>query len=120
MAVDVARSTRGVTLVHCDGAMRETGFHLLDEVRNKALSERFSSLAVPIIDANIARDKSRLGDFDGAIELARSVLDSVPDPNVHCTADSIPTMPSFSRPLTHPLVWSIAQAAATEIGYRIL
>jgi hypothetical protein len=35
-------------------------------------------------------------------------------------ADSIPTMPSFSRPLTHPLVWSIAQAAADEIGYRIL
>jgi hypothetical protein len=35
-------------------------------------------------------------------------------------ADSIPAMPSFSRPLTHPLVWSIAQAAADEIGYRIL
>lgn len=33
---------------------------------------------------------------------------------------SIPTMPSFSRPLSHPLVWSIAQAAATEIGYHIL
>jgi hypothetical protein len=29
-------------------------------------------------------------------------------------------MPSFSRPLTHPLVWSIAQAAAAEIGYHIL
>lgn len=35
-------------------------------------------------------------------------------------ADSIPTMPSFSRPLAHPLVWSIAQAVAEEIGYRIL
>jgi RES domain len=35
-------------------------------------------------------------------------------------ADSLPTMPSFSRPLTHPLVWSIAQAAAAEIGYHIL
>jgi hypothetical protein len=32
----------------------------------------------------------------------------------------MPTMPSFSRPLTHPIVWSIAQAAAAEIGYRIL
>ena len=44
-------------------------------------------------------------------------------PNIvlwNAAADSIPTMPSFSRPLTHPLVWSIAQAAATEIGYRIL
>jgi hypothetical protein len=35
-------------------------------------------------------------------------------------ADSISTMPSFSRRLTQPLVWSIAQAAAAEIGYHIL
>ena len=38
----------------------------------------------------------------------------------NAAADSMPAMPSFSRPLTHPLVWSIAQAAAAEIGYRIL
>jgi hypothetical protein len=38
----------------------------------------------------------------------------------NAAADSIPTMPSFSRPLSHPLVWSIAQAAAAEIGYHIL
>jgi hypothetical protein len=44
-------------------------------------------------------------------------------PNIvlwNAAADSIPTMPSFSRPLTHPLVWSIAQAAAAEIRYRVL
>lgn len=44
-------------------------------------------------------------------------------PNIvlwNAAADSMPTMPSFSRPLTHPLVWSIAQAAAAEIGYHIL
>lgn len=35
-------------------------------------------------------------------------------------ADSIPMMPEFSRPLAHPLVWSITQAAAGEIGYTIL
>jgi hypothetical protein len=35
-------------------------------------------------------------------------------------ADSIPQTPSFSRPLAHPFVWSIAQAASAEIGYRIL
>lgn len=43
-------------------------------------------------------------------------------PNIvlwNAAADSIPTMPSFTRPLTHPLVWSIGQAAAAEIGYRI-
>lgn len=44
-------------------------------------------------------------------------------PNIvlwNAAADSIPTMPSFSRPLMHPLVWSIAHAAAAEIGYHIL
>lgn len=43
-------------------------------------------------------------------------------PNVvlcNAAADSIPESPSFSRALAHPLVWSIAQAAAEEIGYRI-
>jgi hypothetical protein len=35
-------------------------------------------------------------------------------------ADSIPQTPSFSRPLAHPLVWSIAQAASAEIGYHTL
>jgi hypothetical protein len=44
-------------------------------------------------------------------------------PNIvlwNAAADSMPTMPSFSRPLTHPLVWSITHAAAAEIGYHIL
>jgi RES domain len=43
-------------------------------------------------------------------------------PNIvlwNAAADSIPAMPAFSRPLAHPLVWSIAQAAAAEIGYHI-
>ncbi|HTY32706.1 RES family NAD+ phosphorylase [Mycobacterium sp.] len=35
-------------------------------------------------------------------------------------ADSIPATPSFSRPLTQPMVWSLAQAAATGIGYGII
>lgn len=35
-------------------------------------------------------------------------------------ADSTPDLPAFSRPLSTPMVWSIAQAAAVEIGYGIL
>ena len=34
-------------------------------------------------------------------------------------ANSLPESPSFSRALADPLVWSIAQDAATEVGYRI-
>ena len=44
-------------------------------------------------------------------------------PNIvlwNAAADSLPTMPSISRPLTHPLVWSIAQGAADKVRYRVL
>lgn len=44
------------------------------------------------------------------------------DPNVvlwNAAEDSLPESPAFSRALAHPLVWSIAQAAAARIGYRI-
>ncbi len=34
--------------------------------------------------------------------------------------DSMLELPDFSRPLGHPLVWSVARNAATKIGYRIL
>ena len=34
-------------------------------------------------------------------------------------SDSFPSAPGFSRPLAYPLVWSIARAAAAEIGYGI-
>ena len=37
----------------------------------------------------------------------------------NAAADSIPAMPSFSRSLSHPFVWSITEAAAAEIGYHI-
>ena len=34
-------------------------------------------------------------------------------------ADSFPDAPSFTRPLSHPLVWSIVKAAAMGIRYRM-
>lgn len=34
-------------------------------------------------------------------------------------ADVMPELPAFSRDLAHPLVWTLAQQAADEIGYRI-
>lgn len=44
-------------------------------------------------------------------------------PNVELWAasqGSFPRSPRFSRPLAHPLVWSLARAAADQIGYRLL
>jgi len=37
----------------------------------------------------------------------------------NAAADSFPPAPEFSRPLDHPVVWSLVQAAAGEINYRL-
>jgi adenylate cyclase len=76
-ALDTARTARGITLVHQHGPERVAGFDLLTKVRETALNERFSLTILAIADINIARGKTRLGDIDGAIELARGVLDEL-------------------------------------------
>jgi adenylate cyclase len=47
----------------------------LVSVELAALAERFTMAAVPVIDMELAREKARTGDLDGAIELARAVVD---------------------------------------------
>jgi adenylate cyclase len=76
-ALDLARSARGVTLVHQNGAEREAGFDLLVKVRERAVDERFALMALPVVDIHFAREKARLGDLDGAIKLARTVVDDL-------------------------------------------
>jgi adenylate cyclase len=78
-ALDLARTARGITLVHQDGAEREAGLELLAKTRERALDERFSLVALPVFDIHIAREKARLGDLDGAIELARTFVDPLFD-----------------------------------------
>jgi class 3 adenylate cyclase len=76
-ALLLARFARGITLVHQDAAEREAGFILLAEVREAALQGRFGLTPVPIIDIHIAQQKARCRDLDGAIDLARTVVDDV-------------------------------------------
>ncbi len=76
-ALDTARTTRGITLVHRDGSERELGLDLLTNTRLSASNGRFSLTILAIADINIARGKARLGDIDGAIELARNVVDDL-------------------------------------------
>jgi len=77
LALDLARGAHGVTLVGQDGAERAAGFDLLARIRERALNQRFVLLALPIVDIHIAREKARLGDLDGAIELARTDVDDL-------------------------------------------
>jgi adenylate cyclase len=78
-ALDLARTARGITLVHQGGPQREAGFELLAKIRERALDEGFSLIALPIVGIHFAREKARLGDLDGAIALARTVVDDLFD-----------------------------------------
>jgi hypothetical protein len=74
-----ARLTRGATLVLQHGGEREHGFDLLAMVRQAALQQRFTISAVWFQDIQIAKEKSRSGDIDSAIELSRAVIDDLLD-----------------------------------------
>jgi adenylate cyclase len=72
-----AQHVRGLTLVNQDGLKRVDGFALLAAAREAALQERFTLLAAAYVDADLAKEKIRTGDLDGAIELSRAALDDV-------------------------------------------
>jgi adenylate cyclase len=73
----LARYARGITLVHRGGPDRERGLGLLGQVREKTLQDRYFFAALPLIDIEIATEKARSGDHDGAIKLSRAVLDDL-------------------------------------------
>jgi adenylate cyclase len=71
----LARITRGLVLVRQDGAERAAGFDLLTQVREAALKEKFTLIALPIAEPEGAREMARAGDLDGAIDMTRAVVD---------------------------------------------
>ncbi len=72
-----ARAARGVVLVHRGGPDRAVGFELLGKARERGVSDAL--LALPFVDIYLAREKTRLGDINGAIELAQTVVDGMFD-----------------------------------------
>jgi class 3 adenylate cyclase len=79
MALRYARGARGVTLAHRGGPERGAGFELLGQIREASVQQRFALVAVPVVDIHIAEEKARSGDLDGAIGLARKVVDDLFD-----------------------------------------
>ena len=55
--------------------LRGNVLELLAKAREIAVRERFTLTALPIIDTQIAKEKARTGDLDGAINLSRAVVD---------------------------------------------
>jgi adenylate cyclase len=79
MGLPIARTARGVTLVHRGGPEREAGFDLLAQAREAAIQGRFVKLLVPIVDIHLAQERARLEDLDGAIGVSRAVVDELFD-----------------------------------------
>jgi adenylate cyclase len=79
IAVMLAQLSLGITLVHRDGPERDRGWELLAQVRDTAVKERFSLSAVSVVDIHVAQRTTRSGDLDGAIGLARAVLEDLFD-----------------------------------------
>jgi adenylate cyclase len=74
-----ARMARGALLVQLGGRDLRRGLDLLAIVRRAALQQRFTVSAVWFGDTLVASEKSRSGDADAAIELARTVVDDLFD-----------------------------------------
>ena len=71
-----AEFTRGLILVRREDADRQLGFELLDRARRVALEHRNIIVAAWCTDIEIAAEKVRIGDYDGAIGLCRAVLEN--------------------------------------------
>jgi adenylate cyclase len=77
ITVDLAKAAQGITLVYREGSERDAGARLLQELHETARRKRVMiPQNVPLIYIHVAREKARLGDGDGAIELARTVFDN--------------------------------------------
>jgi adenylate cyclase len=77
LALLLARLTRGITLIYHDGPEHDTGLDLIANARDRASKEQFGLIPLAIADIHLAREKARLGDTDGAIELDETVVDNL-------------------------------------------
>jgi adenylate cyclase len=75
-AESLAETVHGVVLACRDGADRATGIELLKHARERA-GQQFALTTLPIANSYLARELSRRGDLDGAIELARTTVDGL-------------------------------------------
>jgi adenylate cyclase len=74
-ALTGARFLHGVVLAQSDGRQRSEGFQLLAAARDSVWERRFSTGQLGIFDLEMAKEKARSGDRDGAIEILRIVVD---------------------------------------------
>ncbi len=76
-SLDSARLSRGHVLVQGEGYDRAEGFRRLDQYRQASIDHGYATTSVRFADTLSAREMLRLGDIDGAIELATKALESL-------------------------------------------
>jgi hypothetical protein len=78
-AFEAARLSHALVLIYRNGPQRALGYELLNDYRAAFSRRRPISKAVRFADTELAKEKARLGDLDGAIEMARETVDFLYD-----------------------------------------
>jgi class 3 adenylate cyclase len=71
----MGRLSRGLVLVSHDSPQREAGLDLFTQAHDAVLTKGFSLSALTIVEPELAMEKARTGDLDGAIDMVRAVVD---------------------------------------------
>jgi adenylate cyclase len=71
----LARLTRGLVLAGRDGPHRDEGLALITQARDAALAERFTMITLAVANPELAKERVRTGDLDGALDMMRAVVD---------------------------------------------
>ncbi|MGZ5365142.1 MAG: hypothetical protein ACXWZR_15220 [Mycobacterium sp.] len=77
ITVGMARTNRGLVLIARGGTDHEGGLELLAQVRESAVRQQYSMVAVPLIDGILAHEATRVGDYERAVDLSRKALEEL-------------------------------------------
>ena len=78
MAVGYGRLSLGVVLLHSESeADRSRATELLRQAREMAIIRQFSLADLPIVDAYLAYDQSRRGEYDAGLNVLRRTIDGL-------------------------------------------
>jgi class 3 adenylate cyclase len=76
-ALACALLARGITLIYRGGVESDAGYDLLAQVRDMAVANQFTLVAMHIVDTHNARRQAQNDDLAGAIELARTATNNL-------------------------------------------
>jgi adenylate cyclase len=76
LSVEVASACHGFVLAQQEEPARVRGLELLRTAREAILEQRSITVLQPFVEIELARDRARRGDVDGAVQALRQVLET--------------------------------------------